>query len=78
MPCPSLLPARPIHDVNVELWLATLDGRDLDATVALAREIVRAGAWRPGLIRRFIHLHRHEVAQLMRRLGPLIPRADGR
>lgn len=76
MPCPSLLPTRPrhgLHNDNVDHWFATVDGRDLDATIALAREIIAAGAWRPGMLRRFIRLHRHEVTRLLRRLGPLVP-----
>ena len=76
MPCPSLLPSPPhhgLHNDNVDHWFATVDGRDLDATIALAREIIAAGVWRPGMLRRFIRLHRHEVTRLLRRLGPLVP-----
>ena len=77
MPCPSLLPSHPVHsfdDVDdADDWFASLDGSDLAESLAVAREIIAAGAWRSWMVKRFMRLHRHEVTRLMRQLGPLIP-----
>ena len=53
--------------------IAALDGHDLEETLALARAIIAARAWRSWMPRAFMRVHRHEVTRLMRRLGPMIP-----
>jgi len=86
MPRCSHLPSLPVSPLrglreSPDRWLDEidrLDGRDLDASLAVAADIIAAGAWRSWMVRRFIRLHRHEVTRLMRRLGPMIPPSRGR
>lgn len=81
-PSPEKSPPNPPWSVwsrrdRVEVWFDGLDGRDLEESLAVAAEIIAAGAWRSWMVRRFIRLHRHEVTRLMRRLGPMIPPSRG-
>jgi hypothetical protein len=82
MPCPSLLPMHQLRSVQKsstswteegDAWFVGLDGHDLEASLAVARAIIAAGAWRPWMAHRFMRLHRHEVSRLLRRLVPLLP-----
>jgi hypothetical protein len=66
-------PPRPSSAEHAGRLIDELDGRDVEVSLALARSIIDAGAWRSWMVKRFIRVHRHETSRLMRRLGPMIP-----
>lgn len=71
-PTPSL---SPLEREEVEAFVDALRGAPLDETLLISEALIDDGSWQSWMLGALLRVHRKEVVELLRRLGPLFPPA---